>query len=114
MGFELTPSKLLVGRPTRNIPRPATAFTPQWPHLNTSHQQNDALKHKQKARLRRTSPDGVSTRYDLGVSAGAVTRPCDQLPLLVIQSGEWVEVVSQSCDVGCCNLRTPHYHTRFK
>ena len=40
------------------------------------------------ARLRRTSPDGVSTKYHLGVSAGAVTRPCDRLPLVVIQTGE--------------------------
>ena len=40
------------------------------------------------ARVRRTSPDGVSTRYDLGVSAGAVTRPCNRLPLVVIQTGE--------------------------
>lgn len=40
------------------------------------------------ARLRRTSLDSVSTIYDLGLSAGVVTRLCDRLPLVVIQTGE--------------------------
>ena len=39
------------------------------------------------ARFRRTCPDGVSTKYDLGSSAWAVTRPGDR----------WLPVVTQTC-----------------
>ena len=84
----LSPAELLMGRPTRcNIPRPATAFTPQWPHLNSFRQQNDALKQKQKAdydNRHRTrpllpipndSPVWITTNGNR--SQGRVTAPAD-------------------------------------